>query len=271
MKLKSKHKSSKWLAAATAAGLLTVPAAPALAATADAQLTNFAVTFFDLAPLDGIPAGIQWSGGQLWNTGTTKTQVNYSGDGGVVNVSPSVGGLFSSFANYSSSSSTAGGSAMASGGWSYAALGSSASLSASGYANQGVLLDSKFNNSAMTYGNFTLTPSTIMLIMADALVSASADSGQSADAWVEMSVKGASQESKSFLETSTTYVANSSLSQQLYLTFANLTNQPMQATFSALAKVNGIAPVPEPETYAMLLAGLGLVAGMAKRRRKIAA
>ena len=29
-----------------------------------------------------------------------------------------------------------------------------------------------------------------------------------------------------------------------------------------------IAPVPEPETYAMLLAGLGLVAGMVRRRRR---
>jgi len=31
------------------------------------------------------------------------------------------------------------------------------------------------------------------------------------------------------------------------------------------------APVPEPETYAMLLAGLGLVGAMVRRRRAAAA
>jgi hypothetical protein len=29
-----------------------------------------------------------------------------------------------------------------------------------------------------------------------------------------------------------------------------------------------VSPVPEPETYAMLLAGFGLMAGIARRRKK---
>jgi hypothetical protein len=33
-------------------------------------------------------------------------------------------------------------------------------------------------------------------------------------------------------------------------------------------EVNTISPVPEPETYAMLLAGLGLMGGMARRRKQ---
>lgn len=39
---------------------------------------------------------------------------------------------------------------------------------------------------------------------------------------------------------------------------------------TAVFAINGVAPIPEPETYAMMLAGLGLL-GIAARRRKLRA
>lgn len=48
--------------------------------------------------------------------------------------------------------------------------------------------------------------------------------------------------------------------------FSSIVAQPqnkLEVTFFAV-------PVPEPETYAMLLAGLGLIAGMMKRRKQLA-
>jgi hypothetical protein len=39
---------------------------------------------------------------------------------------------------------------------------------------------------------------------------------------------------------------------------------------TAVFIINGVAPIPEPETYAMMLAGLGLI-GFAARRRKLRA
>lgn len=43
------------------------------------------------------------------------------------------------------------------------------------------------------------------------------------------------------------------------------------ATFSHVAWINSIvaAPVPEPESYALMLAGLGVVVGLARRRRNV--
>lgn len=43
------------------------------------------------------------------------------------------------------------------------------------------------------------------------------------------------------------------------------------ATITSMTVSASLAPVPEPETYAMLLAGLGLVGFMARRRKQIEA
>lgn len=48
----------------------------------------------------------------------------------------------------------------------------------------------------------------------------------------------------------------------LYFTAGSL-----EESEGVLGRLNALAPVPEPETYAMMLAGLGLVAGIARRRR----
>jgi hypothetical protein len=53
--------------------------------------------------------------------------------------------------------------------------------------------------------------------------------------------------------------------------YSNLSNHSSQGAFWADAQVGGhsvLAAVPEPETYAMLLAGLGLMGSLARRRNR---
>ena len=50
-------------------------------------------------------------------------------------------------------------------------------------------------------------------------------------------------------------------------TFANAQGGP--ETISALHLLGGVAAIPEAETYAMMLAGLGLLGFLAKRRAKL--
>lgn len=52
----------------------------------------------------------------------------------------------------------------------------------------------------------------------------------------------------------------------MYSSYSAYVNDGFSATNYVYREV--VAPVPEPETYAMLLAGLGLVAGAVARRRK---
>jgi len=44
----------------------------------------------------------------------------------------------------------------------------------------------------------------------------------------------------------------------------------VQLTREYRLQLSGVSVVPEPETYAMLLAGLGLVGAMARRRKMFA-
>lgn len=53
-----------------------------------------------------------------------------------------------------------------------------------------------------------------------------------------------------------------------YLAFYSLNSQNESDSFLEIRNMVNTAPVPEPETYAMLLAGLGLMASIAHRRSR---
>jgi hypothetical protein len=72
----------------------------------------------------------------------------------------------------------------------------------------------------------------------------------------------------------TTFGQSDSWSGQLSVSFYNYGQTDTTAEFQAFVKTegqsgiwDGVTPVPEPETYAMLLGGLALVGGVARRRR----
>lgn len=263
MKLKSRHKLPKWLVAATAAGLLAAPAAPALAADAQASFTNFSIQLIDLNFFDGVAPSLTWSLDSTW------TSLGHASDTSpAVSWSDSRTGLFNGLASMSNGSAHSGATASVTyaGG---APLFTGSGLLTNGHAESP---GAYFDASALAYGNFVLSPFTIAYFFANGAVSTAAAAGESASAQMAMTVwgssGGAAQSSSATLHSPS---SNSSASSPLFASFANLTNSPLGGYFQASASVSGVVPVPEAETYAMLLAGLGLVAGMARRRRSHAA
>ena len=140
------------------------------------------------------------------------------------------------------------------------------------------------NSSAWLYrdGTFTLTANTIAVFTVDASTSIdmSVPINGSAYAWTYFNVDGngvldtvnpvqhSGTESISWASGLGNPVSDA---RTLQATFLNLTDHEMTGTLSAFATVNkyGFIPVvPEPETYAMMLAGIGVIATIARRRKK---
>lgn len=66
-----------------------------------------------------------------------------------------------------------------------------------------------------------------------------------------------------------TYILNAGTTYTLKITGTTKASPPGGFGLVSITSVNGtVSPVPEPESYAMLLAGLGLVGTIARRRMK---
>jgi hypothetical protein len=96
-------------------------------------------------------------------------------------------------------------------------------------------------------------------------------SGAAADGLGELTdVQQQSAAVMSFIGESAPGPDSASWSGLLTASYSNLSAQSSLGHFYAEANVDGlsVSAVPEPETYAMLLAGLGLVGALARRRRR---
>ncbi len=119
-------------------------------------------------------------------------------------------------------------------------------------------------------GSHLLSPMTQITATFSALASTVQLPGESVSGSVELSLGGIA----SLDGTSTASLLSSGTqteSGNLTLSFANNTNVPLEAywmgTISFVADARNVAPVPEPETYALMLVGLAGVAWAVRRRR----
>lgn len=253
------------------AGALAASATPALAASAQASLTNFNVQLIDLNYLDLVTPSIT-----TWDAVTTTR--SYSTDTGW-NMGNGLG-LFNSAASSSSVSTNSNASATVTGG--SAPLHIGAGLAANGHAGAPASGGSEsFDSRARVDWQFILSPYTMVIFMAQGAIAATPTTGSATEhdstaAQLGMYVSDNDNGYTGYLSRvhRGSGYGGASFSDLLYVSFANLTGSAINGYFSAETSVFGyssVTPVPEPETYAMLLAGLGLVAGVARRRRKIAA
>lgn len=280
--------------------------AVALAAAASANATSFAsasigpiqVQLIDLNPLDGVTSTITFGSGiSTYNYGYT-----YSNNGADVSNSPSLSGSGSvnaNTANASISQSFIGGTASSLQGATVSTSGqaSGSSTGAQSYYYGYI--------TAPNYSSFTLSANTAVVFSALGTASAQTTVGydavnyryEYASSNVSLGVNGTgpigntgNQSSSDSLSSSASHTYQSSYdpvtgawtgytyvgqqasnSSVLSVSFMNFSSGDKSGTIYAQAYVNGYsniaAAVPEPETYAMLLAGLGVIGAVARRRR----
>ena len=276
-----------------AAAIAAIAATPAFAASSSsASLNNFQVTLIDLDPLDSIIPSIIW--------GSNNQSYNFS------NV---IGDVYDSRASNLQYFNVLGASAFdpISGSASTALSQSAASVTGSGSFNDSVSQangSAQGNGTSYraeawatgyyAYNSYTLSANTLVIFSATASTHVTTTVGQdafgseSAQALAQLytfgsgpgTTSGGSQNSIDYLQSIASSVWNgvgydgqdNFDTQLLQVTYTNLTGANKVGFFSAKDYVNGysyIQAVPEPETYAMLLAGLGLVGFTARRRKMV--
>jgi len=271
-------------------------ATPAMAAvSASATISDFTITLYDLNPLDGILPTITWSSVSVDPNMATHTIASVNGPYGASNTynyTP-IGVLNTSTAATSNATATA------------TINGNSMSASGSATATtimpnwQGQSFNSTAQNNDYYGGNFILSANTAVVFKANVTTQANATVGydslsgqnESASANVSMTVsgKGASGNGS---QSSTDSLASSaggnywwypapqltqSNSAIMAGSFVNTSAGNLTGAFLLSANVTGntnvvasavsVTAVPEPETYAMFLAGLGLIGAVARRRQ----
>ncbi len=157
---------------------------------------------------------------------------------------------------------------------------------AHGFANQ-YTLQSTFTGipsglnayaDARRYGEFTLAANTIVTftVNANTYINLPTPTGGDAYSWATFNVEGTGifgtlEQHGTAEKISWAHDGVGTNSGTLQVSFMNLSNSEITGKLTAYTAVNSygaVAAVPEPETYAMLLAGLGLMGLIARRRMK---
>ncbi len=261
----------KWWIAAGVAAAPFVIASPAWGAvSATASLSNFAWQLFDLDPTDGITPAITFAGESSVSTSSLGSSSDYRW----------APGFFASTA----ASSTSG---LSSAGASTGASGGSATISLRS-PTAGTWVYASADGSPVN-ASFTITPWTAVLFTADASGTAKTTIGfdgvdrEYANASVSMTAYLSpgidSQEYHSAYRSA--YASDSwdgsgytgqtvSFAGLLRLGFGNFSGEAVNGLVYASASASGgtSLPVPEPHTYALMLAGLATVGLWVRRRRR---
>lgn len=280
------------VAVVAAASLLAAPAWSA--SSSSASIGPLSITLFDLNPGDGITPSITFSQGAGLGS-VAEAFVEYASGASAGNAQVGSGPWASVMADVPMGSvyaaaqvaqaGPAGNGALlsAAGAASNVAgpLGLFQSYAARAYVPESLDLSATFTLSANTFAIFS-APSTVI---AQAQGVSALNCGCLSDyAYANVSfdvfgpgLNGAgSQSSWDYLEIAvSSYLPgdtqSDSQSRSLSVSFANSTSGDLSGVFAAYVSVDGQAfanPVPEPETYALMLGGLGVVALAAARRRR---
>lgn len=279
--------------------LAAATAAPAMAAvSASASISDLTITLYDLNPLDGIAPTISWSNPSYdvnYGTSTSASAYGPYGASNTYNYVP-FGEANSSAASIYNASANASIAASASPGapsWLYSASGSASATA----PNSSKGFNAAAQNGYFGSSIFSLSANTAVVFQAHASTQATASvgydflSGQneyvSAQAFMSVNGSGASGNGNQSSSDSTAstiqnyywgngFPANSQSSVTLAGSFVNTSSASLAGAFQLGVNVSGstnvvsaaaIAAVPEPENYAMFLAGLGLIGAMARRRQ----
>jgi hypothetical protein len=269
----------KLILAALLAATSFVPAAFAQSANSTVTFSNFHYTLTDLTPDDGIAPSAAFtflnyayvlgsnpgSNDQTFSKDDVATQsAAVSAPGYSISASTTAG---TGLQHLNGASATASGSAIISG-------------DETPYSDGKQI--SAYSASTILYsGDFTLAPGSQITFYADVHAFASSDTGTTNDESFARAI-GWFSGSAGNDYFSTSVQANAThnndfglktdeMTQALQVTFSNDGFKPLTGYFNIRGDIGGSAvnmlPVPEPSTYAMFLAGLGLI-GFAKRRRK---